>query len=328
MKKFLKYVAIFSASLIILAVGTEYMLRQVPNSLAFKRNLLETHKQEVKSLIIGSSVANCGINPAYLSDSTYNLAVSGEWFRFNQQLVEKYINDLPNLQNLFWGICFHSLWMDDDAGFDISSIVNHKIYMGISDDKNPLYNCELLSLGALSMRKWSKHYIRRKPTMRCDSLGVDHSYDLEFRERDWLEEIPSMAYNQRKSMLADEGQRLYRENVNRIHRVAALCHERGVALFLVMPPVYPDYFRLLDKDQLAMVHAAIKEVEERWDNVHCFEYLGDTRFAGDDFYDGNHLSSDIGTVKFTKILKHDIEVFVNAVNGDSMDIKVTKQYEP
>ena len=42
------------------------MLRQVPNALAFKKELIEKHTQDTKNLIIGSSVVNCGINPAYL----------------------------------------------------------------------------------------------------------------------------------------------------------------------------------------------------------------------------------------------------------------------
>lgn len=41
MRKFLKYVSIYSASLILLIIGVEYMLRQVPNALAFKKELIE-----------------------------------------------------------------------------------------------------------------------------------------------------------------------------------------------------------------------------------------------------------------------------------------------
>ena len=40
MKNFLKYVGVFSASLILLIIGVEYMLRQVPNALAFKKELI------------------------------------------------------------------------------------------------------------------------------------------------------------------------------------------------------------------------------------------------------------------------------------------------
>ena len=52
MKKFLSYVGIFSLSLILLAGGIEYMLRQVPNPLAYKRCLLEKNTLNLKTLII------------------------------------------------------------------------------------------------------------------------------------------------------------------------------------------------------------------------------------------------------------------------------------
>ena len=282
------------------------MLRQVPNALAFKKELIEKHTQDTKNLIIGSSVVNCGINPAYLADSTYNLAISGEWFRFNQILLEKYIQQMPQLKNVFWGICFHSLWSDDNEKTDISSIVNHQIYMGISRNHNKLHNIELLSLGSLCMRKWSKYYIQRRPTMRCDSLGVDHSYDSKFKDNNWLEDIPDLVADQHKPMLADTNGDLYRENISRMHQIAQVCKSKGITLYLVMPPVHPTYFQLMNQEQLTLIHNAITEVTNKWENVHSLEYFGDTRFNDEDFYDGNHLSSDIGAIKFTKILKGDI----------------------
>lgn len=73
-----------------------------------------------------------------------------------------------------------------------------------------------------------------------------------------------------------------------------------------MPPVHPTYFQLMNQEQLTLIHNAITEVTNKWENVHSLEYFGDTRFNDEDFYDGNHLSSDIGAIKFTKILKGDI----------------------
>jgi len=40
-------------------------------------------------------------------------------------------------------------------------------------------------------------------------------------------------------------------------------------------------------------------------NLPYFDYLKDPRFKADDFYDSNHLS-DVGAIKFTKILDKDI----------------------
>ena len=184
MNRFLKYIAVFSASLLLLAAGIEYMLRQVPNPIRFKRQLIETHQSDIKTLIIGSSVVNCGIDPASYADSTYNLAISGEWMRFNQAMIKKYVDSLPQLKDLIWGLCFHALWMDDAADVDESSLINHKIYMDISREDDYFHQLELPYLGALSMRKWSKYYIRRKSTITCDSQGLDHDYALALKEKD------------------------------------------------------------------------------------------------------------------------------------------------
>lgn len=66
MKNFLKYVGVFSASLILLIIGVEYMLRQVPNALAFKKELIEKHTQDTKNLIIGSSVVKRAIIQSFV----------------------------------------------------------------------------------------------------------------------------------------------------------------------------------------------------------------------------------------------------------------------
>ena len=71
MKKFLTYICLFSSLLLVLGIGFEVMLRRIPNSYKFKQEIIEKNSDKVKNLIIGSSVTNCSINPAYLADSTY-----------------------------------------------------------------------------------------------------------------------------------------------------------------------------------------------------------------------------------------------------------------
>lgn len=72
--------------------------------------------------------------------------------------------------------------------------------------------------------------------MRCDSLGVDHSYDSKFKDNNWLEDIPELVADQHKPMLADTNGDLYRENISRMHQIAQVCKSKGITLYLVMPP--------------------------------------------------------------------------------------------
>lgn len=113
MKKFLTYICLFSSLLLVLGIGFEVMLRRIPNSYKFKQEIIEKNSDKVKNLIIGSSVTNCSINPAYLADSTYNISLSGQWLRYNRILLERYIGQLPHLQNVIWGISYQTLWIDD-----------------------------------------------------------------------------------------------------------------------------------------------------------------------------------------------------------------------
>lgn len=215
---------------------------------------------------------------------------------------------MPSLKFVIWGICFHSLWTDDCEEVDESSLINHKIYMDITREEDYFHNVELPYLGSLALRKWSKYYIQRKPTVFCDSLGLDHSYDHIYKSARWLEDIPRMVRNQHKPILADKDSKLYQSNICRMHKVAESCHKRGIHLYLVMPPVHPEYYRLADKKQLELIRKAVAEVVSCWDNVSSHEYFDDCRFTDDDFYDGNHLNSDIGAKKFSTILKNDLSV--------------------
>lgn len=64
MKKFLKYIGLFSLPLVLLCVMLEFSLRWVRNPFTFKRYLLEEKGVRIKNMIIGSSVADYGIDPA------------------------------------------------------------------------------------------------------------------------------------------------------------------------------------------------------------------------------------------------------------------------
>lgn len=316
MKKFLKYLCLFSLPLLLCAIGLEYMLRQVPNPYTYKRYLLEKKGEGIKNMIIGSSVVDYGIDPSYLPDSTYNLAISGQWFRYNEAQLEKYIDDLPHLKRVIWGVSFQALWSDEyEEGvfFQIrkedSEIAYHKIYMDLSFDNDWRHSVELISTWDVAFEKWSKHYILRDKTMYCDSLGLDHKDDLSDKEDDWLTDIPR-SMKMHTALKNEKAERVYRQNVQRMNNVAKLCHDRGIELYIVIPPTYRKYYELADSAQLQKMYGAIEQLADKWDNVYWYDYFKDDRFEEDDFHDGNHLTSDVGAVKFAKILNEDL------FNGD------------
>ncbi len=73
----------------------EISARHVPNPVLAKRMLIEEHGAGMKTIIIGPSVAQEGVNPALLGDSVYNLAIDGWKSHSTLTLLAK--QNLPTL---------------------------------------------------------------------------------------------------------------------------------------------------------------------------------------------------------------------------------------
>lgn len=305
MQTFLKQTFIYTLTLLLLIGSVEYMLRKVPNPFTFKKELIESHGDKMKTIILGNSIVNYGVNPSLLGDSTYNIALSGQWFQFNKMMLETYLPQMPNLKYIIWGIATYSLWMEDKDDVDI---IHHQLYMDfdipLEKRQIPL---EIISLRSYALRKWSKYYISHKETVLCDSLGFDHSYSIDRRGHWWREDIPGIVSHQCSWKKHDKDGKIYAQNIQYMHQIAQLCQQRGIKLILVTPPVHPEYFRLMDKKQFNQLKQSIQQLTQQWDNTLSLEYINNNRFTDEDFYDGNHLNSDIGAKKFTLTLKKDLE---------------------
>ena len=314
MKKFLLRIVCIGIPLLAVLVLFEWSLRRIPNPYVFKDELIARKAGAIKTLVIGSSVADYGIFPAYLGDSAYSLAISGEWVKYNEASLMRFIDDMPRLKTILWGVCFQMLWKDDDytgifigegAGVLLSK-AEQRIYRGISSgNRNPLYDIECIQNFPVSFEKWKKYYLLHQPTVRIDSLGFDYKCALSERKSGWKDWKGAVLTHSVTDVNDKVCRKVYRLNCERMLRVAKACRERGVRLCLVVPPVHELYYTHVGDEQLRLMYAAMDEVRRQCDNVVCMDYFRDTRFADDDFYDVNHLS-DVGARKFTRILAEDL----------------------
>lgn len=305
MHRFIKRVSLFSGMVLLLIVVVECMLRNVPNIYEYKQRLIEKNGNSTKNLILGSSVVDCCVNPKFIADSTYNLAIAGQWYRYSLAFLEKNMDKMPNLSCIIFGVCYHSFWCDDMPEQDIRSFVSHRLYMGIGEPEGFLSYSELLTSGSLSLRKWSKYYIQRKNTMYCDSLGLDNSYHSSKRLINWKNEMAEDAISQTMQWKEPECRRLFKKNYERLDRLSELTARKGIRLIFIIPPVHPLYFKNTDMEQWRLVHEALITLEDRWKHVSYKDYSRDKDFTDVDFYDGNHLNSDIGGLKFSLMVKED-----------------------
>ncbi len=298
MRRFIVNVLAFSSFLLALGVGMECMLRRVPNVYAFKRGMIERHGDGIRTLILGSSVAANGITPSVFPDSTYNLAISGQWLPCTLEMFRHYRAYMPNVRDVVLGATYPELWKEDD----VWSEVEHDIYMDVTVSPHLIPRSELFSLRAYALRKWSKYYILHGKTMTCDSLGVDHGS----RSPDLKEKAPARVAEHNGWISSDTGGVLYRKNVARLRDLARLCGEQGATLWIVVLPVHEIYRQGLDARHLSKLRATLSGLASGCGNVRYLDYLTDPRFTDEDFYDGSHLSAEVGGLKFSRILREDM----------------------
>ena len=94
------------------------------------------------------------------------------------------------------------------------------------------------------------------------------------------------------------------QNYLQMKELAEFCRSHHIQLILVTTPCWPSYYDNLKSEQLTKMYELTRKLQQEYD-LPYFDYLKDQRFEADDFYDSNHLS-DVGAIKFTKILDKDI----------------------
>ncbi len=359
MKKFFKNILLFVLPLLMLCAGVEFMLRRVPNPYSFKRNILENNLHGIKHLGIGSSVMNHGFSPAHFADSSFNFAFGGQWLRYNYLLLDKYIDSLPNLENVILGICYRSLWEDEVAPVtgepEDDMVTYYNLYLGLDENTSWKSNSEFISTKHLAFKKFIKYYISGKQTVKCDSLGLDHGKDGMKSAENKYGELTRLADKHTKYHYKSATE-VYNRNIEFINKIASLCIQRGINLHIAVTPSLDDYNKLCNPEQLQLMYNALNKIYikhndgapgtiasahyitdspastasdigqftdsitssigqftnsplsgiERIGRVYIYDYLADTRFTDEDFYDGNHLRSSCGAQKFSNILREDI----------------------
>lgn len=305
MKQFLFQCSLFVALLAFLGVGLEYMLRSVPNSYAYKRSLIEASPQKVKYLFIGNSVIAHGINPACFADSTLNIAFPGQHVHYNKVLLEKYIDRLSHIKSIYWGISYESLWEYEDGGPHTPAkddlLAYYHIYLGLPSASLWRHRSELLATGDLAFKKWWKYYIAGKPTMQCDSLGLDHSMDGKKKKLITRTKVRQLV-TKHTLFRKKDASLFYQNNVEALRETARLCARKGIRFYLVIPPVGKLYAQEINQEQWMSIQRTLDDLKQN-EQVEVCNYFYDPRFEENDFYDANHLNSSQGACKLARILR-------------------------
>lgn len=302
MKKFLRYCVYFVLPILTAAIPVEYLIRQVPNPYKYKYEWMQNNAEDVEVLVFGSSHTFYGIRPEFFKEKAFSLANVSQGNRQDFFLLKYWAGRYKNLKKVIVPISF-STWFGRglEYGSESYRCRYYKIYMDC--DYYPdwsLYNLELSDMRT-AMGKVEK-IIHRDDDPGYDKFGWGNTYKLSNKNiMKWNDGTEAEAAVKRHTAKSWD---YIETNYERFKEMAEFCQSHNIQMILITTPCWHSYYDNLNKEQLNKTYELIHKFQKEL-NVPYLDYLKDSRFKADDFFDSNHLS-DVGAIKFTKILDKDI----------------------
>lgn len=302
MKFFFYKLFLLSSPFLFLLVYIEYRLQKMPTSYEWQRTHFERDLATHELIILGSSQAYYGINPAILGKG-FNLANVSQSLFYDKKLAEKYIEKMPNLKKIILSFSYFSL------NYDLIMAENWRIYAYWQ-----YYKIAHRSLKKYHLSAWTKTFLY------SPRLAVHFWVKQNFKAVDlpqtngWLkmdtsanEYINTDIAKMRLALHHRYGwdENIVQENISNLATIMDLATKKNIELIVVTPPVVNDYSQYTNPAQ----EAKNKHILDSLQKIYHFRYLDffrDTHFTNSDFNNPDHLN-ELGAIKFSTLLKSKIQ---------------------
>lgn len=302
MKRFLIQILIFSVlTAAVFAMG-EVLVRRVENPYSLKARYLATHADGIATLVLGHSQNYYGIDPAGLSDSTFNMAAVSQTLELDRDVLEHYAPAMQNLRHVIVPMTYTSLY---DPPIEKTTewwrATNYDIYYALH--RHPLlsrYSAEVFHMPTYA-GKLATYFGLRESKMRPDSLGHGTEFALSAKYAEWRNSGLNTA--RRHTEECDIGR--VAANLKHLQAIDSICRSHGARFVLVTPPLWHGYRENID----TVLWQNTVKIMRQWcaaREVVWLDYSASPLFEDDDFYDADHLTSDRGAAKFTRMLGEDL----------------------
>lgn len=293
MKRFLKYTFIFALPILIFLGVVEFAVRRIPNDYQHKTEWMQKNASDVELLVLGNSHAYFGIDPQYFECKAFSIANVSQDLEYDYKILEKYINKCNRLKYVILTIDYPSFISKLDEGAEAWRLPYYTIYMGIPVQKAK-YQLEVLEFERAKGKIGS--FYRDKMPPQWSALGHGLSYKTANKSEDWYKAEAAVKRH------TGTNPEIIRENDYYLNKIVACCTERNVKVIMITPPAYYTYYQDVDKGQLNMMTDKINQVLSRYNQTCYYNFFTDSTFKADDFFDSDHLSSDVGAKHFTQLL--------------------------
>lgn len=298
MKRFIKYLMLFSIPVVIFIVAAELYCR-TQTIFVIKKQHFENNLSTINTLILGSSHFQNGLNPEFLKSNSCNLAYGGQPISIDYFLLNKYIDQMKNLKTVLFEVSPHRLYYE----FDPSNWNGH-VYSNLYDIN---YKTEKLSIKNYSLvlsdvKYFSTIFIDNyNPKLIKPKLNTFGFMTNAFPGRFTELENDSIKINQTFKMNSIfDNQKNFKLNMFFLNKIIQECQKKKVEIIFIGTPLYQTYYSKIPLKTEIQVKNALRRVTNKY-GIEYYDFSRSKKFYLKDYINDNHLNPN-GAKKFTLLI--------------------------
>ncbi|MCL1937498.1 MAG: hypothetical protein FWF52_03765 [Candidatus Azobacteroides sp.] len=290
MKNFLYRIFLFCIPVIIITIGLEIYVRNIPSQYKQKRDQLVANADSIEILILGSSHAGDDIDPNQFSLYAHNLAFASQSIYFDRKLAEKYLPVLRRLKYVLLTLDFNSLYYDHEENRDFF----YKYYYDISYKKRQFYKESLL-----------QSFFVYTPEQTLSMIFNNQNEVLVKGWRNKAGRNDEAVQSMEKSELRANG---FNATVNSwkggdsvlddLEALINLLQSKNITPILITYPNYSTIRSFMDASVIERTQNIGNSLSQKY-HIPYLDYFADDSFTVADFFNCDHLNAE-GAAKLSK----------------------------
>lgn len=305
----------YKIAALLVFLGLFYELTSICTSWLLSEKNLKIHNADIKTIILGDSHAQYGLEDSVIRNSV-NLANSDEPIPYTYYKLLTILNANPQIKNVVYSIGLHNLNSSmhnkfiADPNYTNFGLMTYYMLL----DREGINDIKVMNAGENSIKQFLKYelYLKLKANTLFSAKLFSKNYPESFpfwrgAEPDEVGTLTLKEIKKHKHFYVNDTLTKTSDIfLKYLNKIAALCNEKGVELYLVSTPAYPTYYKNVPPALLTDFYKQVQEVQSKYQYVHYFD-LYNFKFPDDSYYRDlhhiNHKGAVMLSVKVNELIK-------------------------
>jgi|TARA_R110002020_G_scaffold191187_1_gene390984 hypothetical protein len=299
-RKFIIYLLAFFVPVILVYGLIEYAAMQLPISTKYVAEYMNEEADAIEVLVLGSSQMKGGINPAFMTSKTLNLAGGNQHHDTDFKILQQLINRFPKLKTVVLETSYSHFELPHNGKHFWKNSVYLKYY-GVNNFERPTYfKDELIYLSnpKFISDQMVNYYATKEILYGFNRFGYDTlNYDGLFKDLHYDE----AKISEKKVFKINKipSAKIFETNTELFFKMLAFLEAKNLNVVLCKAPMYKTFLPQRVPEILSRRDSIVAVAKARFDNVSVLSLETDTiHYNVRDYWNQSHLNPT-GAKKFT-----------------------------